>query len=441
MKRILAAALVIIVCSVGGLFLLSNSDAMQDSMGSEGAFDETAAPFPEPAPLPESVAPPEEPIIPEEAIVMPGPNEDFIEVPLYFGTNRQLLETPTGNAPTDQFNDLNGDLLYGFATVTLPKDHKRGVLESQNWFAALIFEPNPAKHVILRDMYVDDHEEVFRSVRDDLANNQNAILLYVHGFNTSLDKAARRAGQLTYDLDWQGPSFLFSWPSQGAGLDYFVDSTLALRSYNAMADMLEDLTEQDPDQIVVIAHSMGTRVLSHGLARLADRNPVAANKITSVILAAPDIDEEVFRDDLAPRFRELTGPDFTLYASAKDSALTLSKGANGFPRIGDTTNGVPVIDGIEVIDATTTSSNFFEHTYFAESTSILSDIYLKVQKCAPLTNRETVRLMGLRDGADPVVLSSLSKQEQEDAIKFWQIHAGITLDQPIETLCADALSQ
>ena len=480
MRRILTAVVILIILAVGGFFWLTTFGAQEQQVaierGPNGSIS-IGKPPPSPEPgsnptrggEPKSATPPRPPdpgletnltsddmlstdeilgieaesvepqefIVTEEAIVMPAPNEDFIEVPLYFGTNRQLLATPSGDAPADQFNDVNGPLRYGFATVTLPKNHQRGVLESQGWFAALIFEPNPAKHVILRDMYVADKDEVFSFVQNDLANQQDAILLYVHGFNTSLDKATRRAGQLTYDLDWNGPSFLFSWPSQGAGLDYFIDSTLAERSYGAMAEMLEDLTDQNPGQVVVIAHSMGTRVLSHGLARLAARNPDAANKITSVILAAPDIDEEVFRNDLAPQFRALTGPQFTIYASAEDSARTISKKANGFPRIGDTTNGVPEIEGIEVIDASTTQSNFFEHTYFAESTSILSDVYLMIQKCTPLTGRETVQHMAIIGDGRPVAVSTLTEEQQAQAQMFWQINDGIDLEQPIDDLCAN----
>lgn len=453
MKRIFAAALVLILLVFGGISLFTNFGA-QD----RPAFDETAAPFPRSAPdtgseKPQTaagrepagvvvidksgpVAPQEEPVIvTEEAIVLPDENPDFREVPIFFGTNRQKVPDFTGTDPADQFTDVNGDLVYGYATVTLPREHKRGVLESQNWFSAIFFEPDPKKHVVLQDMFVDEDENVFASVRDQLASTDNAILLYVHGFNTSLNKAARRTGQLTYDLDWQGPSFLFSWPSQGASLDYLVDSTLAQRSYGAMADMLEKLTDQDPEKVVVIAHSMGTRVLSHGLARLADRNPEAANKITTVILAAPDIDEQVFINDLAPRFRALNGPEFTLYASAKDSALSLSKKANGFPRIGDTTDGIPEIEGIEVIDATTTTSNFFEHTYFAESTSILSDIYLMVQKCTPLTDRQTVLHWANRDNARPVLVSSLPEEERATADTFWQIAPPSNLPEPIPTQC------
>jgi esterase/lipase superfamily enzyme len=267
----------------------------------------------------------------------------------------------------------------------------------------------------------------------------NSILLYVHGFNTGMNKATRRAGQLTYDLGWDGPSFVFSWPSQGSFADYGTDGTLAARSYNEMAQILSDLSDLNPDRLVVIAHSMGTRVFAHGLARLARENEDAARKITSVILAAADIDEEVFVDDLVPEFRALTETQFTLYGSNKDSALSISEVANGFPRIGDTTNRIPVIDGFDVIDASTTTSNFFEHTYFAESTSILTDVYRMVQNGQSVEERMGETLVKITKGdtdhwqinPEPLVLPACKARDKNDsAFRFHQEPCDPTL--PLE---------
>ncbi len=429
LKRIFIAVCLVVIAGFGVTYFIqgdASPEAMvggatggQASVGQEPpvpSFPEKvgSAPQPENPPVSAVQAAPAPVEAPEpEAMILIEPDEDFVEVPLFFATNRQELAEPTGNSPADFFSSENGPLLYGFGTVTIPKIHEPGVLESQNWFSAILFEPNPEKHVILKEMSTDDKENVFNAVRAQLENEEDAILVYVHGFNTSLEKGMRRAGQLTYDLSWHGPSFLFSWPSQAVGFDYFVDSTLAERSYARMEEFLKDLTDQEPKKIVVIAHSMGTRVLSHGLARLAASDPDAANKITSVILAAPDIDEQVFKEDLAPIFQGLSGPDFTLYASSADSALTISKGANGFRRIGDTTDGVPEIEGFDVLDATQTESNFFEHTYFAESTSILSDVYLKVQKCWKLEDRITV--------------TQVAETEGESTASFWQVLPGVKI--------------
>lgn len=350
------------------------------------------------APVAESPAvempPQDEPIVIEE-----GPtrsiddNKGYIDIPVYFATNRALNPEPDPDLPASQFLDTNGPLVWGNGVVSIPRIHRMGQLESQGWLASILFDPDPEKHVVLQAMTPGELETIRSWVMEDLAATDNSVLMYVHGYNTSLNKAMRRAGQLTYDLGWDGPSFLFSWPSQGEALDYFKDSTLAERSIFAMRDTLAELASLEADRIVIIAHSMGTRVLSQGLAELARDDPDAANQISTVILAAPDIDEQVFHSQLAPRFQLLTRSHFTLYASAEDSALKLSKSANGFPRIGDTTNGVPVLDGIDVIDATGVVSDFFGHTYFGDNASILSDIFTMVHDNTPLDARPLVKLV------------------------------------------------
>jgi len=46
------------------------------------------------------------------------------------------------------------------------------------------------------------------------------VLLFVHGYNVSFEDAARRTGQLAYDLGFEGPTVFFSWPSRGSVTAY-----------------------------------------------------------------------------------------------------------------------------------------------------------------------------------------------------------------------------
>ena len=331
-----------------------------------------------------------EPIIIEEAMEMPAPFEDdetHRDVPIFFATNRALNPEPDADDPASTFTDDYDTLRYGTGIVSIPREHRMGELESQGWFASLMFDPDIEKHVILQNLQPWSKEVAMQMLAGELASSENAVLMYVHGFNTSLDKAARRAGQLTYDLAWDGPSFLFSWPSRGRAINYLSDSTMAQRSVPDLKQVLRDLAAKDPDRIIVIAHSMGTRIISEAMAELVAENDPAAAEITTIVLAAPDIDEVVFRTRLFPRFQQATSTHFTLYASAEDSALKASKEANGFRRIGDTTDGVPRLPGIDVIDATGVVSDFFGHTYFGDNTSILSDIYEMVHSGSPVDQR------------------------------------------------------
>ncbi len=297
-------------------------------------------------------------------------------VVVYYGTNRELLADSTGQPiqtkfPEDIYGDLPGPLHYGRALIVIPPRHKKGRLEG----ALGGRSTNDKRYVVLKDLVHTNYDSVMSRVQGELAKakpGEKTIVAYVHGFNTSFEKAARRAGQLKYDLDFAGPLFFFSWPSKTSALGYVHATNLAEISYTQMTEFLHDLTKQEADRIIIIAHSMGTRILSHGLIDLANQDMEAAKKITKVILAAPDIDARVFKERLLPRFNFLTNP-ITLYASSKDKALQLSNTVNGLPRIGDVSKGLAALDNVVMIDATDVKSNMFNHTYFGDSVSIVDD--------------------------------------------------------------------
>ena len=97
-------------------------------------------------------------------------------------------------------------------------------------------------------------------------------------------------------------------------------------------------------------------------------------RFKEIILTAPDIDADVFRRDIAPQLR--AGCDkITLYVSNGDVALLASKKVHGdYVRVGDARDGIVTVDGIETVDASGLDTSFLEHSYFAETNSVLTDI-------------------------------------------------------------------
>jgi esterase/lipase superfamily enzyme len=123
---------------------------------------------------------------------------------------------------------------------------------------------------------------------------------------------------------------------------------------------------------------MGNRALTRAVASLLTDKPIIRSRLKEVILAAPDIDAEVFKRDIIPA---LTKPDspVTLYASSEDLALAASKKVHGYPRAGDSGQGLVVVPGIETIDATHVDTGLLGHSYFAEARSILSDMFYLIR--------------------------------------------------------------
>src|SRR5690348_15125219 len=122
---------------------------------------------------------------------------------------------------------------------------------------------------------------------------------------------------------------------------------------------------------------MGNRPLARAVASLLGENPSTRDRLKEIIITAPDIDAEVFQWDIAPILTS-SGRPVTLYASSSDLALMMSKRVHGFPRAGETGNGLMIAAGIETIDATNTDTSFLGHSYYAERRSILSDMFYLV---------------------------------------------------------------
>ena len=51
---------------------------------------------------------------------------------------------------------------------------------------------------------------------------------------------------------------------------------------------------------------------------------------------------------------------------------------------------MPFVEGFDVIDASTTVSDFFSHTYFGDDATILSDIHAMINEGLPVDARPTL---------------------------------------------------
>jgi esterase/lipase superfamily enzyme len=207
------------------------------------------------------------------------------------------------------------------------------------------------------------------------ASSSKAILLFVHGYNVGFAEAAMRSAQLAHDLKFPGVPFFFSWPSAAQMVAYLQDAETAQLSEGAFDQLLDDLSELPVINIYVIAHSMGSRIVSQVLRSRVERSKPTGH-LRELLLAAPDINADLFRTVIAPKLAALQGTRTTVYASSSDLALRASKVVHGFRRVGETTGGVFVFPGLETIDASSASllMRAFGHSYLMDSATVLKDI-------------------------------------------------------------------
>jgi esterase/lipase superfamily enzyme len=141
-------------------------------------------------------------------------------VRVFFATDRSF----TGSSkPGEMFAGGRAALNYGICEVSIPRDHRMGELESRSIWR-LEFQPDPAKHVVLRRVALQSKDSFFSQVAARVrASPKGNAFIFVHGYNVTFEDAARRTGQISYDLGFEGAPVFYSWPSQGNTAAYTVD--------------------------------------------------------------------------------------------------------------------------------------------------------------------------------------------------------------------------
>ncbi|MGD2138304.1 MAG: alpha/beta fold hydrolase [Gammaproteobacteria bacterium] len=301
----------------------------------------------------------------------PGPRE----VELFFVTDR------AAEIDGDRhFGSVRGDISYGVTRVGIPPNHVMGRHEEPSLFR---FEtaPDERKHIKVLDVGKLSRDKFLeRLVRAVEASPDGKLMIFVHGYNEEFPDTSRLVAQFASDLKFSGPVILFSWPSQGSLTGYTVDETNAEWAQVHFVELMTMLLEHVPAQnIYLVGHSMGNRIIGRGMEALAgDRLESDLLLFREIIMIAPDIDAEVFRGDMAPRLAR-TGIHVTLYASSNDRALLASKAFHGYPRAGESGEELVVVDGVETIDASDTAGGLLGHSYFAEDRRIMEDIFALLQ--------------------------------------------------------------
>jgi len=295
-----------------------------------------------------------------------------LQIPVMYATDRAGRTSTTGPLT---YGSERGRLSYGQATVSVPDDHRVGAVDKPRWWR-LRFRPDPVRDVLLAStaaMNADDFADGVRRQLDQCAVRH--ALVFVHGFNVSFADAAVHAAQLAYDLNFTGPVLLYSWPSKGSVLDYPADGDAARRSVPYFQEFLRRLlTGTGVDEVHVIAHSMGNRVLTDGLAGLDTRSlPEGSGRLGHVVFAAPDVDGDVFRQSLTGILRQ--AGHATLYVSGRDRALAVSRNLADFPRAGQAGDSVIVVPGLDTVDVTELGTDLLGHSYVGNHRDVLADVY------------------------------------------------------------------
>ena len=311
------------------------------------------------------------------SLSFPGGNSLFGEsksatvVQEFVVTTRKDLGTPTtGEA---------GQAKFLTTTISVPPGHEAGVIERPS----ITPETKKRHFVIVGQRKLDEAQfnaEIASQVSGRVGVSRD-VLVFIHGFNTGYDEARFRLAQIVTDSGFTGVPVLFTWPSRNKFLAYGSDRESATASRDALEKLLRDLG-QTPGvgRVHVLAHSMGTFLAMEALRQNAIAGQADLNgKLGDVMLAAPDIDLDVFRSQLA---RIGKSARISVFAAADDRALSLSSTLAGDrQRVGalnlDDPKQVDEIArlGVRVYDLTASKgADIFRHGTFAEAPQVVKAI-------------------------------------------------------------------
>ncbi len=342
---------------------------------------------------------------------------EYEAVTLFWGTNRAASgslaskgqQTGTQVASRPYYGTARAKKLrLGVAEVTVPKIARPvGQVTRPRTVTflnvALYSEKeDPRRHFTIRELHAVPRDTFLNLAREktkDAADFEGQALIFVHGFHTSFDDALYRAAQITYDIGFDGASYVFSWPSMGTPAGYLYDRDSVDYSIKHFTEFLRMVARRTgAKKVNVLAHSTGARVVIEALMPAQERAaPLGIANLKQVILVAADADRPVF-ERRAQQYHSMA-ERLTLYANDSDAALEVSKKlSGGVPRVGGVNQGIPtIVEGSDTIDVSGATNWVFlswHHNTYAEARHVLRDIALLMRegtrppdKRSPITYR------------------------------------------------------
>lgn len=267
-----------------------------------------------------------------------------------------------------------GPLRLSLQRIVVPAVHETGRIERPGFGGE-----NPREHFVVASRRSLDETAFFSELAAHVSGRVGSdrdLLLYVHGFNTPYDEARFRLAQIAWDGRFGGVPVLFTWPSASNLLDYGAAKESATTVRDPLAKLIRKLADlPGVGRVHILAHSMGTWLTMEALRENAIAgSPDLDGKLGDVVLAAPDIDLNVFRQQIA----RIDPSHVSVLVAANDRALFLSRRLAGDrPRLGGLDPGNPAdraaIDalGVKTYDLTADSTGLIGHGTYADAPRIV----------------------------------------------------------------------
>ncbi|UCH73234.1 MAG: alpha/beta fold hydrolase [Rhodospirillales bacterium] len=319
----------------------------------------------------------------------------------YYATNRMRIAED--GSFVDGFGNERGSTV-GFGRFDTAIQQRVGLgmfLDPTDWFQN--------EEIRLRDVRSLDDAAFVAQLRERVERTPDrSLLVIVHGYREAFESALRKTAFVGHVLDINTPILLFDWPgNQGSSLrGYRRAQQIASASGAELAATLAVVVrEVRPDRLWLVANSMGGEVVVRAFGLLfADADFAdAETEIEDVVLTAPDVDHDEFDSQFKQEVSALA-KHLTVYVSANDRALLLSRIVNRGRRRGESTIDTmspdqieeaarvadlvePDNDRIALVDVTPVNRTRNFHNFSLETPEFFDDLYLRLTNEATPHNR------------------------------------------------------
>ncbi|MBY5838300.1 alpha/beta hydrolase (plasmid) [Rhizobium leguminosarum] len=286
-------------------------------------------------------------------------------------TRHNILVATTRKRDSRPGTYFNGErattLDFAEIAVSVPQNHTTGEIE---WSSTAPGNPR-TDFVVNKASYLDGDKEFIRTLNAQLSQRppgSRKVLLFIHGYNTMFAEGLYRFSQIVHDSKAPAVPVLFTWASRGKLTQYVYDTNSATAARDELDRTIRLIFASDADQVNILAHSMGNWVTVEALRQIKISGKLPPmSKLGTVMLAAPDIDIDVFKSQMRS-FGKPRKP-FYIIVSKDDKALRASNFiAGGQARLGADENTAELAAlGAIVIDMTDVKANdSANHGKFAE---------------------------------------------------------------------------
>lgn len=294
------------------------------------------------------------------------------------------LRNKTGSSKATEYfgNERNG-VHAGYCDLSrTPLEALKPIAEKAPFYVPDdIVELDTVRELSLEDFWRD---------REGAMDGRRPVL-YTHGYYISFERGCKRASLFQDSLGLTGRFLLFSWPSDGAILNYTRDESDLYWSVAPLAETLTDMIGRfGAGNFDIAAHSLGTRAVILALVQMANGERGNTPLVNQLVLLAPDIDAGVFKQHL-PRIRPLVRR-ITIYVSDNDTPLTFSRQLHGYPRLGESGSHLENLTGLEIIDVSEIPVRYPSgHLYHLYNNIVINDLAQLLNGGKPASQRSNLK--------------------------------------------------